>query len=460
MANQYQQYLSDAKIAYASKRYKTAITICDKLIGFKMNDLLPYKIKGNSLILLNKYKEAQSVFEEALKINDQDGESFYFLGNTYFALKDYSTALKNYALADKLGVNDSIRHQMYSQMGVINSADGQNAQAIKNYEKANQISGNYKDRTEILCNKLQLYVVERDWENAEACAREYKMLNPVDFYGYQVLFQMLLQQGKIKEAGGVLDEAENVFFSDEQKIELVFDRVMYDVAMAKQKNANAYYAKAIMEFDKLNDLNLPLDVSTEIKVTKAELNMQLKCVRTAATLFEEVVNQKYDVQKDYTEYIQRAAYFLTRIYREAGYYAKMLLHAQRLLDISEKYLKNANQIILSKESSDPEKKQAILLKNQGMRNKFQALYMIANAKKGLAEKKGESMDSALDGYQYLISYTRECSSAADVELAISIEARMYRAKAYKDLGKMDEVEKVRAGLPEESSSSLDEFLNS
>ena len=65
----------------------------------KIQKAIELKLEGIDLIHQSQYKKAMEILEESLEFNDQDPETWYYLGKGYFGLKDYDKAFEQYTIA-------------------------------------------------------------------------------------------------------------------------------------------------------------------------------------------------------------------------------------------------------------------------------------------------------------------------------------------------------------------------
>lgn len=423
MDEMFNEYMSNAKASFVNGAYENVIASCKQALQLAPANIEVYSLLGQAYLVLERLSEAEDTFRKALSI-EENSELYFNLGNSLFGQERISEALTNYAKADELGCSDEIKQKMYYVMGVINQLQGNNQDALVSYKKSEDIAKINNDQKDILLKQIQIYVNNKDYENAEKYAREFKLLVPGEFKSYQLLIQILLEQDKIKQALSVLNEAKTYCNNDlGAYIEINFDYAMIDCYMARLDNNNEHYLKAIERLDKLsNTAGLPLDVQYEIKVTIAEIYLKLNELDKAIDYANEVANK---TDEDLLVYIERAVFILAETYATLKDYKKVLEYAKRL-----------------KNSKD-------------LGYHYHGYYLETYAMNKMAKDDDSLKEQALNLSERAIAYYRKCLAVSPNDILSSV----YRTKLYADLGKYDKAEELVKIFPEPMHSDMIKYID-
>lgn len=94
------------------------------------------KQEGTALLYKTQYKEAIEKFEQALEYNDKDAETWYYIGNAWFGLKDENKAFENFSKAIEVDPNYALS---YVNRGKIYKERKDNENACKDWKKAESL---------------------------------------------------------------------------------------------------------------------------------------------------------------------------------------------------------------------------------------------------------------------------------------------------------------------------------
>ncbi|MEY2931307.1 MAG: hypothetical protein RL033_2056, partial [Pseudomonadota bacterium] len=116
------------------------------------------------------YAEALKAFQTAHQLDVTDPETVRGLAAVCFQLGDWPSALTNYQKVltglDDGDVED--RTEVYYRMGKIKQAQGQNKQAINNFEKALSLDSNHRVSLDAM---VEVHTTERDWPSVASYKR-------------------------------------------------------------------------------------------------------------------------------------------------------------------------------------------------------------------------------------------------------------------------------------------------
>ena len=107
--SQFSEYIKLGKIFNQCTAYLISIEYLDKAIELssylplnKYRLLKAYDLRGNSNIFLGNYQEAKIDFSKAIEIDSQDSYLYFWRGFAYESLLDYSNAVKDLKISQKL----------------------------------------------------------------------------------------------------------------------------------------------------------------------------------------------------------------------------------------------------------------------------------------------------------------------------------------------------------------------
>ncbi|PLW93637.1 MAG: hypothetical protein C0592_05405 [Marinilabiliales bacterium] len=104
--------------------------------GDKIKKALDLKLEGINLVQSSDYDEALDKLEQSLDYNDQDPETYYYIGNAWFGKNDRDKAFDYYCKAIEV---DSNYAQAYVNRGKIYSMRNDKDNACKDWLKAESL---------------------------------------------------------------------------------------------------------------------------------------------------------------------------------------------------------------------------------------------------------------------------------------------------------------------------------
>lgn len=420
------EYVAQAKMAFASQRFETTVELCEKALSYDMFNTEAYSLAGNACLVMNRLVDAEQYFVKAVNLDPNTGERYFDLGNCYFGQQRLKDALEQYASAIKLGCRDEVMQKLYYVVGVINQLDGKRAEALMNYEKADAIDGLDNDRTDILLKKTQIYVEQNNLPQAENCALQLKLLMPNEFKSYQLLFQIYLEQRKIKEARAVLAEAEQYCRdSPEEATEIRFDRAMLYCFMAENdpEKQEVHFSNAEAVLDEIEASPDSSELNRcEAILTRADICYKLNRIDQAIEFAGKV---EKITDPDLAEYAERAHYTLIRCFSRKNDFVKARDNARILKDSENSFYKHYSY------------------------------YAEAYASKRIAETAHARSNDYIGLYNAAIAYYRNCTVTSPGDFL----AYLFRAKCYVDIGKFDKAEEIGKLLPADAQANLNDYIN-
>ncbi|HEX9297066.1 MAG TPA: tetratricopeptide repeat protein [Polyangiaceae bacterium] len=148
-----------------------------------------YNLLGRIASALRKDEKALKAYQDAHKLDLTDSETIKGLADVCFRLRDWSGALTNYQkVLTSLDEGDTDeRANVYYKLGAIKKEQGQNKQAINNFEKALAVKS-YRPALEAL---IGVYTDLKDFK--QVCAYKRQILD--DVYDSAERFKLLVEIG-------------------------------------------------------------------------------------------------------------------------------------------------------------------------------------------------------------------------------------------------------------------------
>lgn len=426
MRDQYEEFFSQARTAFVMGRYDAVPEFCHKALQLEPGSASVYTLEGNAYLVQERLMDAERCFRQALELDGQTGERYFDLGNSLFGQQRLSEALEQYAQAIQLGCRIEIQQKIHYLMGLINQQSGNPRDALINFNKSEQFPRENADQRDILLRRIQIYVEQQDFQNAENCAVQLNLLAPGEFQSYQLLFQIYLEQKKADRAWRVLGDAEmNCSLDAGSRTELGFDKAMLSCFFAQEfpDQAQKYYQDALSQLTELEKtVELQPKDKWESMITRAEICMKLNNYQQASQLAELAERQ---TDPALNEYIERGRYLLTQCAEHNGDYTVIQDYAQKLKD-------SAN----------------VFYRHYGYYAEAFAVGRMAMRDSSLRQRSAEL-------YEYAIAYYRNSVIAFPGDFM----AYLFRAKCYVDIGKYEKASDIGKLLPADAQVALQDYIN-
>ncbi|MCL1817996.1 MAG: hypothetical protein FWG35_03630 [Spirochaetaceae bacterium] len=108
--------------------------------------------EGIDLYSANKLQEAEKIFDEAARIDENNFVPYYYRGLIHYARKEYAAADKQYAAALAKGAQPAL---IYYAIGINALADGRTEAALESLGKAGEADPAYKQKAEDLSKRIK-----------------------------------------------------------------------------------------------------------------------------------------------------------------------------------------------------------------------------------------------------------------------------------------------------------------
>lgn len=230
---------------------------------------------------IGAHEKALAAYQAAHQLDLTDSDTIRGVADSAFNLEDWPTALTNYQkVLTSLGEEEvEARTDVYYRLGEIKKAQGQDRQAINNYEKALALDGEHRPSLEAL---VGAYTKANDFK--QVCEYKRQILDTI-FEGEE-RFELLMEigdiwAGKVKDPRKALEAYEeardlkpqdhvmlhkmlqNYQMAEEwQKMVDILDAIM-DLEERPQLRAKLFNTQAQIYRDKLEDLDRAVELFNE-----------------------------------------------------------------------------------------------------------------------------------------------------------------------------------------------------
>lgn len=173
-----------AEIYAAQQKWESVVDVLGPLLQYR-HDYSTYHHLAEAAYNLDDYEKARNYFEEAVKLNPQNGMDYYQLGNIYLSGKLFARAAESYNAALRLGIESPVLHyklasayfnlrNYFGRISVVNVKAG----------KAGTINGSWYLIESVPGKKDQFRAAPRDsavYHLSKAQAGELKELSDIHF---------------------------------------------------------------------------------------------------------------------------------------------------------------------------------------------------------------------------------------------------------------------------------------
>ncbi len=296
--------MTNAEVAFSNENYVLALEWFRKALEENPNDLQALSRAGMVCVPLDKYDESFEYFQKAMNLNPENGDNAFNLGNAYFFHGDYGKALELYADAEIKGCSEEAKPKLYYQMALLCSIRQDVKSALINFQKYedNDKSGTAAINPDVISEKIKLYMMSENYDNAEKCAVQWIAVSPAELRSYMVYFSILMAKHDYNQAEQVLNDAEKYAEYDENtKLTLKAERIALLVAKSDTDSANAVsYLQEAYDLIRSVKENVSAQQRNELTLTLAEICMKMaryqEAIDTASSLLPNDEVKQFDIQ--------------------------------------------------------------------------------------------------------------------------------------------------------------------
>lgn len=260
-----------------------------------------YKLLGSVMAKLGEHDKALKAYQTAHQLDLTDQETVRGMADAAYSLEDWPTALTNYQKVLTSLAEEDIeeRTDVYWRLGKIKQAQGQDRQAINNYEKALALDGEHRPSLDSL---VEVYTKSGETK----LVAEYKRQILDTIFDGEQRFTMLM------EIGDLWSGKEN----DPLKA-----LEAYEEARDLKPQDHVLLHKMVQNYQKAQEWQKMVDVLDAIKEVEERPKFRAKLINTQAQIYRdmlddkaravELFNEALDLDPEFLEAFERINKILT-----------------------------------------------------------------------------------------------------------------------------------------------------
>ena len=271
--------LMNAEIAFSNNQLDEALDWYQKVLVETPDDIYVLSRAGAICVPLGKFKDALEYFGRAKDIDPENGDNYFNYANACFFNRDYATAFYMYVEAERHGCSEDVTPRLYYQMALLCSMRQDIQSSLAYFKKCEDSDkdGVIALNPDLISEKLKLFMVQQDYENAEKCAAQLVAIQPTVFRSYMVYYSILMAHKQFSAAEKLLADADRYAeLTDEDKYTLVMQKAA--LLMAKgEVNGTENYEKAVnllKEYNESADLTEEQKQQINISISEAYLKLE------------------------------------------------------------------------------------------------------------------------------------------------------------------------------------------
>jgi tetratricopeptide (TPR) repeat protein len=259
------------------------------------------KLLGKVYASLGEHEKALKAYQTANQLDLTDQESIRGIADAAFGLQDWATALTNYQkVLTSLGDDDvDERTDVYFRLGAIKQGQGQDRQAVNNYEKALALNGEHRPTLDAL---VDIYAKAKDWKQVA----EYKR---------QILDSVFDGAGRY----AILVEIGDLWSEQEKNPHKAMEA--YEEALELKPQDHILLHKILQAYQSAEEWQKMVDTLDAIKAIEERPDRQARYLFTQAQIYRdkledmdravELFNESLDLNPDFLEAFERINKILT-----------------------------------------------------------------------------------------------------------------------------------------------------
>jgi tetratricopeptide (TPR) repeat protein len=202
------EYLKQGEVLLENGKYEYSLLYFKKAEQEDPFNAGIYVGMGIAYTNMDQYGQAEDSFLKALKVNSEEGKTYFHLGNISFLKDEKVKGIQYYNQAIAKGYDDS---QLFYNLGIMYEEDGDEVLALRNYSKA-IIKAPL--RGEIRLRKAQIFIKQKKYHEAGQTLDDMTIECPDYFEGYHMKIRLYIDMEEFDKALEVLEEAKKVFPED------------------------------------------------------------------------------------------------------------------------------------------------------------------------------------------------------------------------------------------------------
>lgn len=260
-----------------------------------------HKLLGRVMSQVGEHEKALKAYQAAHQLDLTDQETIRGIADAAFALEDWPTALTSYQkVLTALGEDEiEARTEVYFRLGEIKLAQGQDKQAINNYEKALALDGEHRPSLEAL-----VAVYEKAGDNKQVAEYKRQILDSV--FDGEERFALLVEIGDLW-AEKEKDPRKSLEAYEEARDLKPVDHVLLHKMLQSYQQAEEWQ-KMVDILDAIQEIEERPTIRSKFVYTQAQIYRdKLEDKERAVELF----NEALDLNPDLLEAFERINKILT-----------------------------------------------------------------------------------------------------------------------------------------------------
>ena len=302
---QIKEYLLNAEVAFSNKQYNEALTWYQKVLAKTPNDLYALSRAGAICVPLGKFEEALKYFGHAKELDPNNGDNAFNYGNACFFNKDNVSAFSAYVEAEELGCSEDVIPRLYYQMALLCSMRQDVKSALIYFKKCEEADrgGMISLNPDLISEKMKLYMVIQDYENAEKCAAELVAIQPTHFRNYMIYFSIVMANKDFDKAEKVLKNAQSYAETSlDDSVTILLQLAALYVARAENdsENRDKYFEHTINILEKqINVEKLSSGQIVNVVLTLAEVYLKAGQYTKSIKCLQFILNGRVSLKNAY-----------------------------------------------------------------------------------------------------------------------------------------------------------------
>ncbi len=266
------ELISNAQIAFVNGQYQESMTLAKEAIKLDDQCADAYQCAANVCMSLSRYEDAIDYYQKAVNCDKDNGNRYFNLGYAQATVNKITDALKSFATADELGLNEDAAAQMYHILGIANHQLGKLDDALINLKKSEMLIPGDMD---IMKRKAAIYGIMGDVPSGLSVANQMKLIAPSDYAGYQVAYILLKQAGRIEDSFKELAYARRNLMNF--PIELCEDMIDFEMSSYSKSHDTECFNRALTYIKHYMKTEKPTaEEVSECYLNAADLYLQLE----------------------------------------------------------------------------------------------------------------------------------------------------------------------------------------
>lgn len=271
--------LMNAETAFSNRRFNEALSWYQKVLDDTPDDVYALSRAGAICVPLGKFEDALRYFKKAKDIDPENGDNYFNYANACFFNKSYQDAFLAYVEAERIGCSEDVTPRLYYQMALLCSIRNDTKSSLAYFAKCETVDkeGSITLSSEFISEKLKLYMMMQEYDNAEKCAAQLVAIQPTEFRNYMVYYSILMAHKKYALAELILTDAEKYAeLTEEDKFVLTMQKAAFYMAKGDEEGS-AFYEKAVVILKELSESEFIIEEQrNQVAISLSEVYLKME----------------------------------------------------------------------------------------------------------------------------------------------------------------------------------------